>query len=291
MNSLTNFPDVVQDSSVVLPIDLNPLSEIESPLSSGSGQNTTALLEFDTPLFASAELLTDVSVPFSGLSAIADEKSPETDGDSVTRLAANTALLQSDAVLDSQNSITEVVDLGEVLQIPGTSSTQTSLRFEWAARDAFYNNEVGVYVMELVHLALKNVSLGNTPQQSESLKAGAAISAAQVISPAIAEALMPAQKLLAATNATEVVYLTPTSLGERLGISARMVNTTLINMGLQFKNMNPSKGEPSYLPTEEGKPYSMMTVASGKSGDMTTYQHLKWSERVLELFQEHSSNL
>ena len=140
--------------------------------------------------------------------------------------------------------------------------------------------------MELVHLALRNVSLGNTPEQSESLKAGAAISAAQVISPAIAEALMPAQKLLAATNTVEVVYLTPTSLGERLGISARAVNAALIDMELQYKNVNKAKGEPGYLPTEKGRPYSMMTAASGKNGDMTTYQHLKWSERVLDLFED-----
>lgn len=95
---------------------------------------------------------------------------------------------------------------------------------------------------------------------------------------------MPAQKLLAATNTVEVVYLTPTSIGERLGIRARTVNAALIRMGLQFQNVNSAKGEPSYLPTEEGKPYSMMTVASGSNGDATTYQHLKWSERILELF-------
>ncbi|ESA39128.1 dna-binding protein [Leptolyngbya sp. Heron Island J] len=138
--------------------------------------------------------------------------------------------------------------------------------------------------MELVHLALKNVKLGNTPEQSESLKAGAAISAAQVISPAIAQALMPAQKLLAATNTAEVVYLTPTSLGERLGMSAKAINVALIRMELQYKNVNKAKGEPSYLPTEKGKQYSAMSMATGQRGDSTTYQHLKWSERVLKLF-------
>ncbi|NEQ53864.1 MAG: KilA-N domain-containing protein [Leptolyngbya sp. SIO3F4] len=180
------------------------------------------------------------------------------------------------------------IDFAKWCSVPFRLWANRTLRYvieEQAKPEPTHLIEQAKGVMELVHLALKNVSLGNTPQQSESLKAGAAISAAQVISPAISEALMPAQKLLAATNTLEVVYLTPTSLGERLGISARTVNTTLINMGLQFKNMNPSKGEPSYLPTEEGKPYSMMTAASGKSGDMTTYQHLKWSERVLELFK------
>ena len=28
-----------------------------------------------------------------------------------------------------------------------------------------------------------------------------------------------------------------------------------------------------------------MTAATGGNGYMTTYQHLKWSERVLELFE------
>ncbi|MEM8610800.1 MAG: hypothetical protein AAGF93_02195 [Cyanobacteria bacterium P01_H01_bin.105] len=138
------------------------------------------------------------------------------------------------------------------------------------------------FVLEL----LDGLEIGQTPKQDKSLKIGVAISAAQIYCPEIADALNPAQKLLAATTATDGVYLTPTTLGERLGgISGRKINETLINMGLQTRVDNPAKGDPKYLPTEAGKPYSMMTIATGQYGDTTSYQHLKWSERVLELFE------
>ena len=138
------------------------------------------------------------------------------------------------------------------------------------------------FVLEL----LGDLEIGQTPQQDKSLKVGVAISAAQIYCPEIADALNPAQKLLAATTATDGVYLTPTTLGERLGgISARKINEKLINMGLQTRVDKPAKGDPKYLPTEAGKPYSMMTSATGQYGDTTSYQHLKWSERVLELFE------
>lgn len=68
-------------------------------------------------------------------------------------------------------------------------------------------------------------------------------------------------------------------------MNACAINAALIGMELQYKNVHKAKGEPIYPPTEERKPYSIMTAASGKNGDMTTYQHLKWSERVLELFE------
>ena len=82
-----------------------------------------------------------------------------------------------------------------------------------------------------------------------------------------------------------VVWLIPTSIGKRLGISAVKVNRLLKDMGLQISNHKPAKDEPSYLPTERSKEYSSMTAATGGNGAMTTYQHLKWSTRVLEPFK------
>ncbi|MFG6105400.1 hypothetical protein U2F10_24310 [Leptothoe sp. EHU-05/26/07-4] len=138
------------------------------------------------------------------------------------------------------------------------------------------------FVLEL----LNGLEIGQTPKQDKSLKVGVAISAAQIYCPEIADALNPAQKLLAATTATDGVYLTPTTLGERLGgLSGRKINEKLITMGLQTRVDKPAKGEPKYLPTQAGKPYSMMTMATGQYGDTTSYQHLKWSERVLKLFE------
>ena len=146
--------------------------------------------------------------------------------------------------------------------------------------------------IEIVREAFADLEFGSNPQQSQSLKAGIILSTAQEACPELAASLLPAQKFLAATNTVEaqdVVWLTPTSLGQRLGISAVKVNKRLKEMGLQISNHKAAKGEPSYLPTERGKEYSSMTVASGSNGDMTTYQHLKWSERVLDLFEGMAS--
>lgn len=142
-------------------------------------------------------------------------------------------------------------------------------------------------VVELTRYILEPLTLGKTEEQSKSLKAGAEISAVQALYPELTPALKLAQKMLAATNtidSKDVVWLTPTSLGKYLGLSAIKVNRALTDMGLQTKVDKPAKGEPQYLPTEWGKEYGRMTTASGGDGDMTTYQHLKWSKRVLELF-------
>ncbi|MEM9804842.1 MAG: putative Ig domain-containing protein [Cyanobacteria bacterium P01_D01_bin.56] len=143
---MTGFPDAAQDSSVVLPIDINPVPDFEN--TSAIGQNSTTL-DPDPPLTAAVFPFTDVGDPRARVSVQeVDDISSEPDADDITGLSENTALLQSDVILDSQASITQVAALGDVLQMPGVSATQTSLRFEWSARDAFYNNEVGVYVMD-----------------------------------------------------------------------------------------------------------------------------------------------
>ncbi|NEZ66632.1 KilA-N domain-containing protein [Leptolyngbyaceae cyanobacterium CCMR0082] len=141
--------------------------------------------------------------------------------------------------------------------------------------------------IEIVRDAFADLEFGNNPQQSNSLKAGILLSTAQEACPELASSLLPAQKFLAATNtvdAEDVVWLTPTSLGKYLGLSAVKVNRQLRDMGLQIQNHNSAKGEPDWLPTERGEEYSRMTAATGGNGDMTTYQHLKWSKRVLEVF-------
>ena len=142
-------------------------------------------------------------------------------------------------------------------------------------------------VVELTRYILEPLTLGKTEEQSKSLKAGAEISAVQALYPELAPALKPAQSMLAATNTVsteDVVWLTPTSLGKYLGLSAVKVNRALKDMGLQIQNRNSAKGEPDWLPTEWGRDYGRMTTANGSNGDMTTYQHLKWSKRVLQLF-------
>jgi hypothetical protein len=104
------------------------------------------------------------------------------------------------------------------------------------------------------------------------------------ICPEIEPEVKAAHKLLAATTESEIL-LTPTSIGERLGISNRKVNSLLLDMGYQVKNTNAKKGEPAYLATPKGIPHAANTIATGNMGDDSSYQHLKWKESILEVLE------
>jgi hypothetical protein len=103
--------------------------------------------------------------------------------------------------------------------------------------------------------------------------------------PAIAVQVQEAHKILAATTKSELL-LTPTTIGEKLGISAVAVNKLLLGMGLQIKNPSKSKGEPAYIPSEDGKKHADNTLATGCKGDATTYQHLKWKESIVKVLSQ-----
>ncbi len=108
--------------------------------------------------------------------------------------------------------------------------------------------------------------------------------------PALKGAVNEAHALLAAATPSELL-LTPTAIGERLGISARQVNLLLQDIGYQVKNLTKkSKDEPAYLPTEIGQPYAANTLATGRlygaGADNTSYQHLKWKGQVVEILRE-----
>lgn len=94
-----------------------------------------------------------------------------------------------------------------------------------------------------------------------------------------------AHGMLAATNPIPEVLLTPTAIGDRLGISARVVNALLTENGYQVKNHGKSKSEPAYLPTELGDRFSSNTLATGKGKDNTSYQHMKWQESIVEVLR------
>jgi hypothetical protein len=95
-----------------------------------------------------------------------------------------------------------------------------------------------------------------------------------------------AHGLLAATNAIPELLLTPTAIGKRLGVSARVVNAVLTANGYQVKNASKSKAEPAYLPTGKGKLYSCNTLATSRSTDNTSYQHIKWQESIVGIVQD-----
>lgn len=141
--------------------------------------------------------------------------------------------------------------------------------------------EYSKYVLEL----LENVTLSQSPTDDRNFKVAIAVSATQAHLPEFAAGLEPVKQALAPSTDSKEVYLTPTALGQRLGISARKMNSRLKMWGLQVKNKDYSAGQPAWLPTESGKEYSIITVEEHKGDNPTQYQHLKWSERVLELFK------
>jgi hypothetical protein len=60
--------------------------------------------------------------------------------------------------------------------------------------------------------------------------------------------------------------------------NAIALNTLLIDLGLQTKN---TTGDPVYLPTEEGKPFSKLVLQEAKNNNKTCHQ-LRWYPSVIE---------
>jgi hypothetical protein len=60
--------------------------------------------------------------------------------------------------------------------------------------------------------------------------------------------------------------------------NAIALNKLLISLGLQVQNPD---GNPSYLPTELGKPYSQLVLQEGKESNKTC-QQLRWYPKVIE---------
>lgn len=123
----------------------------------------------------------------------------------------------------------------------------------------------------------------NTHIKTE-LIAGVKLSQAQKMLPSLANNLKDNQKLLIQSTASDVKLVTPTELGKSLNLSAQKVNQLLIEQGLQVKNdAKKSRKEPSYLPTDKGHEFCSFTLATGKSGDTTSYQQLLWYESVMNI--------
>lgn len=94
-----------------------------------------------------------------------------------------------------------------------------------------------------------------------------------------------ARQLLIVNTAQPEKLMTPTDIGKVLNLSGQAINKLLIANGLQTPNENrKSKKEPAYLPTEKGKEYSDLTLATG-SNSSSTYQQLRWYESVIDLLR------
>nr|WP_283092291.1 KilA-N domain-containing protein [Gluconobacter cerinus] len=78
-------------------------------------------------------------------------------------------------------------------------------------------------------------------------------------------------------------YLTPTQIGEEIGMSARAVNVTLIQQGYQVKVTSSAVGS-DYEPTEKGKDVSRFFDTTRRHGK-GSQQQLKWSPRMVAILR------
>jgi phage anti-repressor protein len=92
-----------------------------------------------------------------------------------------------------------------------------------------------------------------------------------------------AKQLIGGANATDAQYLTPTGLGDRLGMKSRAVNAALAEAGLQ-KQTEDAKGKKKWDLTDEGKKYGIVFLVSGQSSRWSGGQ-IKWLPSVIELLK------
>ena len=78
----------------------------------------------------------------------------------------------------------------------------------------------------------------------------------------------------------QVMFFTPTELGERIGVSGRKFNMLLAEAGLQAK-----KGE-VWVPLTAAEDFCRVMDTGKRHGDGTMVQQLKWAENVLAILQQ-----
>ncbi|MBW4603988.1 MAG: hypothetical protein KME29_31590 [Calothrix sp. FI2-JRJ7] len=113
------------------------------------------------------------------------------------------------------------------------------------------------------------------------LVAGAKLNAIVKEYPSLKSAAEEAKSLLVVP--VERNLLNATQIGDKIGKTAREVNKLLLDQGFQVKN--PEGKNPSYLPTDKGKPHSQMTLDTAQGRDKTV-QHLRWHETVIDALSE-----
>ena len=142
---------------------------------------------------------------------------------------------------------------------------------------------------QVTAIALAGLDAALSGVINPSLLAGVKLNAIAALHPETNIALEEGRKLLSHDTITQGQLLTPTELGERLGISARKVNQLLIEKGLQIKNPDQHKGASAYLPTDKGLEFAEFTLATGRKGDNTSYQHIKWYPNVARVLNPQIS--
>jgi len=108
----------------------------------------------------------------------------------------------------------------------------------------------------------------------------AAISANQVVTKLTGTNVMQLLGHTHVESEQQVMFFTPTELGERIGVSGRKFNMLLAEAGLQAK-----KGE-IWVPLTAAEGFCRILDTGKRHGDGTMVQQLKWAENVLTLIQQ-----
>lgn len=80
----------------------------------------------------------------------------------------------------------------------------------------------------------------------------------------------------------QVMFFTPTELGDRLGVSGRKFNMLLAEAGLQAK-----KGE-VWVPLTAAEGFCRVMDTGKRHGDGTMIQQIKWADNVLAILQQEA---
>ena len=136
---------------------------------------------------------------------------------------------------------------------------------------------------QVTSIALAGLEAALNGVISPGLLAGVKLNAIAALHPELNVALDEGRKFLSHSNISQSPLLTPTELGGRLHISARKVNQLLTEKGLQIKNSDQHKGASRYIPTDTGRQFAELTISTGRNGDNTSYQHLKWYPNVISV--------
>lgn len=131
-----------------------------------------------------------------------------------------------------------------------------------------------------------DITLGKASLPAE-LVAGVKLNAIAASHPHLRETCEEGRRVLAEHSVIPEPLLTPTAIGEKLGMSAQAVNRALVDLGYQIKNRfarsQGHRSEAAYIPTDKGREYCSFTLATAR--DNTTYQHLKWHQSIIKELQ------
>lgn len=108
----------------------------------------------------------------------------------------------------------------------------------------------------------------------------AAISANQVVTKLTGTNVMQLLGHTHVESEQQVMFFTPTELGERIGVSGRKFNMLLAEADLQAK-----KGK-IWVPLTAAEGFCRILDTGKRHGDGTMVQQLKWAENVLTLIQQ-----